>query len=115
MPRFWEDEEKARYYWDRKTRQEYRISRKCLPSDSSVKAYIKIHPEVSNVSAAYEYGGFRLTGDFKQGEYKLTIGAGAKFAEGGTLFKSFDYALVVPARKPALSFNLNGRYLFAPR
>ncbi|MGD9252780.1 MAG: hypothetical protein PVG92_02470, partial [Holophagae bacterium] len=74
-----------RYYWDRLTRRSYgQLSRRCRPEPDTVAGLVRIEPAVA-VAVSPSGGGFRLTGDFKRGTYKLVLEGGLETIDGGVL------------------------------
>lgn len=101
----------TRYYWSRSTRSSHRLSNRCQLSNEALADSIHFTPAVKNLSISLFRGGFRLHGDFKRGTYKLRIDSGATSVDGGVVHDTFEREVVVPAKKPRLTFSSQGRYL----
>ncbi len=101
----------TRWYWDRTSYEDYRVSRRCLPTEDSFKTSVHFSPEVPNLKVGSGQGGFNLIGDFSRGTYTLRIDAGMTTVDGGVLGTTFEKTIVVPTRTPSLSFGDKGRYV----
>ena len=98
-----------RYYYDRHTYDSWRVSRRCLPTDES-KPRISFNPPVDFKIASGE-GGFNLLGDFKRGNYTISIETGVRTIDGGVVNKPFTGEITVPSRTPNVQFVNKGRYV----
>ncbi|MEZ4461197.1 MAG: MG2 domain-containing protein [bacterium] len=101
----------TRWYWDRQNYQDYRVSRRCLPTAESLKSAITLSPEVPNLKVGSGEGGFNLIGDFSRGSYTLRIDAGMTTVDGGVLSQTFTQTVMIPTRTASLSFADKGRYV----
>jgi len=99
-----------RYYWDYEAEQSWYVSRRCMLQEAQAQEGIRFDPPVKFYVAPGS-AGFRVFGDFKRGTYAMTIDAGVGSVDGGVTQASFEKSFSVPARKPAVSFVSNGRYL----
>ena len=99
-----------RWMWSRSAQRSFRVSPRCQLTEEAVERAVHISPAVT-LSATPSKGGFRLSGPLAQGEYTLTIDAGAGTIDGGGLLKAVTKTLSVPALSPSLSFASKGRYL----
>jgi hypothetical protein len=88
----------------------YNLSQRCQLGDEALK-HIQFDPPVARSYITSGRAGFRVFGEFKRGIYALRIDKGATSIDGGTVLSTFRSSLVVPARKPQLSFASSGRYL----
>lgn len=99
------------YWWDRTDYESYYLSERCVLSPDSLSA-LSFTPDVGNVYIAEGQRGFRVFGDFQQGELSLTIDAGASTEAGGTLQKSHTTSFTVEPRTPRTEMVAKqGRYL----
>lgn len=99
-----------RYYWDYDAGQSWYVSRRCMVQEAQAQESIRFDPPVKFYVAPGS-AGFRVFGDFSRGTYALTIDAGLGSVDGGVTQASFERSFSVPARKPAVTFTSNGRYL----
>ncbi len=99
-----------RWYWDRDTYDGWYLSNRCMPGAGGI-AQVSVTPAVENLSIGEAPSGFRIFGDFDQGRYEVSLGAGLKTVDGGVLNKAHTVALRVPKRSPRVSFINKGRYL----
>ena len=102
--------EEERYWWDPETYDGWWVSQRCQLSEEEVATAVRVSPAVE-LTAAAGPAGFRLFGDFEQGDYELTIDGGAETVDGGVLEEAWVGTLRVPERTPRLSFVTKGRYL----
>ncbi len=101
----------TRWYWDRVAREDYRISRRCLPTEDALKRSIRISPKVKNLRVVSGRGGFNILGDFKRRTYDIKMRAGLKTIDGGLLRQPFQADVAIPARTTQIDFVSEGRYL----
>ncbi len=99
-----------RYYWDRDTWEDYRVSERCELSADDARRSIHFTPDVAYTLAPGPVG-FRLFGAFEEGQYGLRMDAGLRTVDGGMLGATYDTTLTVPARSPSVKFAAKGRYL----
>lgn len=99
-----------RYYWDYEAQQSWYVSRRCMIQEAQAQEGIRFDPPVKFYVAPGS-AGFRIFGDFTRGSYAMTIDAGVGSVDGGVTQSSFERSFSVPARKPAVTFTSNGRYL----
>ena len=99
-----------RWYWSNAQREEYRVSRRCLPSEQALREAVSFNPPVK-FEVATSAAGFRLFGDFKRGTYAMRVKPGLKSEDGGVLRQTFDARLTFERRKPRLNFVTKGRYM----
>ena len=98
-----------RQFYDSHTRQMFKTSPRCVLSEDAVKSSVYISPsEPLNISATR--GGFRLLGKLPRGPLEVSVMAGAKTIDGGTLSKTFSQTFDVRRRSPSLRFAVRGRY-----
>lgn len=108
--------EKNRYgFWSQTRRRYFEISARCLPDEELAREMIRIvagdeAPEVE-WSLTPGRGGFRLFGDFDQGEYELDISQGLRTVDGGVLPSRYKTSFEIPQRSPRVDFVSEGRYL----
>lgn len=100
----------SRYYWSSELRQSYRVSRRCMPDEESIRNAIQISPDV-DIDVVPGRGGFNLVGDFKRGTHRIRVDAGLTTVDGGVLASSVETDLEIKARKPQLEFVNTGRYI----
>jgi alpha-2-macroglobulin len=98
-----------RWWWDPDTYDGWWVSSRCL-ADASQLGAIHISPAV-DFTLAEGPAGFRLFGDFAQGDYEVTLDAGLMTVDGGMIPKSWEGQVRVPRRTPRVSFSTKGRYL----
>ncbi len=101
----------TRWYWDRTSYEDYRVSRRCLPTEDALKTSVHFSPEVPNLKVGSGQGGFNLIGDFSRGTYTLRIDAGTTTIDGGVVGQTFEKTIIIPTRTPSLSFADKGRYV----
>jgi alpha-2-macroglobulin len=99
-----------RWWWDPDTYDGWWVTRRCLPMGDSATAAITVSPAV-DFSLAEGPAGFRLFGDFSQGEYTVTLGAGLTTVDGGMMGETWEGRVRVPQRTPRIRFASKGRYL----
>ena len=99
-----------RYYYDRVTYDSYRVSRRCLPDEESLKGMITFNPPVKFRVGSGE-GGFNILGDFRRGNYAMKIESGLRTIDGGVVRTTFEQEVTIPSRTPAISFVDKGRYV----
>ena len=99
----------TRYYYDRRTYDSWRVSRRCLPTDAA-KSAITFNPPVDFRIASGE-GGFNILGDFKRGNYAMNIESGMRTIDGGLVRQPFKSEITIPSRSPSVEFVNKGRYV----
>lgn len=99
----------TRYYYDRRTYDSWRVSRRCLPLDDA-KNQISFNPPV-NFRIASGEGGFNILGDFKRGNYAMNIESGLRTIDGGVVRSPFTSEVTIPSRSPNITFVNKGRYV----
>ncbi|MEC8422448.1 MAG: MG2 domain-containing protein, partial [Myxococcota bacterium] len=99
-----------RWWWDPDTYDGWWVTRRCLPTAASARAAIRIAPPVE-FSLAEGPAGFRLFGDFAQGDYTVSLDAGLTTVDGGMMRESWERRVRVPKRTPRIRFASKGRYL----
>jgi uncharacterized protein YfaS (alpha-2-macroglobulin family) len=75
-----------------------------------VENYISFEPAVT-FSVSPSINGFRIFGDFKKGQYRLTIAQGLYTRLGGILQEDYSSNIQMPLKQPTLDFVSKGRYL----
>lgn len=104
------DSGRRRHFWDPALQQGFRVSRRCVLDEDSARERVHFNPRIP-FSVSPTRGGFRLLGPFERRSYALRIEAGARSVDGGVLKMPYRVSFSVPARKPRISFNAQGRYL----
>ena len=99
----------TRYYYDRRTYDSWRVSRRCLPLDDA-KKLISFNPPVDFRIASGE-GGFNILGNFKRGNYAMNIESGLRTIDGGVVKSPFTSEVTIPSRSPSIEFVNKGRYV----
>lgn len=99
-----------RWMWLPEHDRSERLSPRCLLSDDTVAASLRLDPEVA-VAVVPTRGGFRLMGDLPRGPLTVELAAGARTVDGGLLRERHTSELQVPARSPQVQFVSQGRYL----
>ena len=99
-----------RWYWDQDTYDGWWLSSRCMALPQSVLSSLHITPAV-DFTVAEAPGGFRLFGDFAQGDYEVQIDAGLQTLDGGVLTEVWEGTVRVPERTPTLALAAKGRYL----
>ena len=87
-----------------------RISDHCEVDLSMAVRAVSIEPTVSYRIAPTPQG-FRIFGDFEQGDYEVRIAPGLWTEDGSVLHEEFSQTLEIPALSESLSFAAEGRYL----
>lgn len=98
------------YFWDKKTRNSWRVSQRCILDEEDAKDSLHFDPPVK-YSLSPTRGGFRILGDFARGSYSMRLDADARTSDGGVLQATFSETFSVPARKAQVAFLSQGRYL----
>jgi uncharacterized protein YfaS (alpha-2-macroglobulin family) len=98
------------FYSDDDHEEYYDLSARCQLPDEAMKR-ITIEPAVGKPYMTAGKAGFRIFGDFKRGEYALTIPSGLVSVDGGVVLADFQKSFSISARKAQLSFAASGRYL----
>lgn len=95
------------YVW----RRSYHVSDRCLLSNDAV-AEVTFDPEVTVSHISEAERGFRVFGAFPSGPLKVTFGAGAYTADGGTLEEPYEAEFNVPLRTARVELVAKqGRYV----
>ena len=102
--------ESERYFWDEDTWDGWWVTSRCMLSAEEVAAMVRTSPAV-DLTVAPAGAGFRLFGDFPQGDYTLEVDAGARTVDGGVLPKAHSHRFRVGARAAQVRFASKGRYL----
>lgn len=101
----------ADYWWDRENYESYEVSERCVLGRDAL-ASVHFEPEVAGLRIAEGQRGFRIFGDFAQGDLALSIDAGVMTEDGGVLKKAYTRKLEVEARTPRAELVARqGRYL----
>lgn len=99
-----------RWYWDRDTHDGWWLSSRCMALPESLASSVHISPSV-DFTVAEAPAGFRIFGDFGQGDYAVQIDAGLQTLDGGVLTQVWEGTARVPERTPTLGLAAKGRYL----
>lgn len=102
--------EGKRFYWDRDTYDDYRVSNRCVLDEAALATMVHVTPAMP-LTVGPADGGFRLFGDFGYGPVSLRIDAGARTVDGGAFTEAVEEELEVPHRAPRVRFASQGRYL----
>ncbi len=102
--------ETKRHWWDRDTWDDYYVSTRCEFDEDSIARSVHFSPATSFTTAP-GVAGFRIFGDFHQGDWSIRIDSGATTVDGGRLPAVYEADVKIPHRKSALSIGSGGRYL----
>ncbi len=102
-----------RWFWDRETYEEYRISTRCALDEASIahQVHVSVDGKDTPISVSASDTGFRVFGAFPFGQLTLRIDPGARTLDGGVFNTAVDKTLDVPHRAPRIDFASQGRYL----
>ncbi len=99
-----------RWWWDPDTYDGWWVSSRCHVGAEQAATGIHVTPAVE-FTVAEGPAGYRLFGDFAQGDYQVTLDAGLMTVDGGMLAEQWDATVRVPQRTPRVTFASKGRYL----
>ena len=100
-----------RSWYDQTDWDYYYVSDRCLPEARSAAERVRVNPAVGELSVVEGPGGFRLLGDFQQGDYTVTLDAGLSTVDSGLVRTKWEEVVSVPKRSPSVRFGSKGRYL----
>lgn len=103
-------EPRKRWWWDRISWEDYRVSERCMPDEDTIRRAIHLTPAMEFTVAPSD-AGFRVFAPFTQGPVQFTLDAGARTVSGGTFRTTWQGTLDVPPRTPRVDFVHQGRYL----
>lgn len=102
--------EQKRWWWDRETWDDYRVSERCMLDEESVRRSLRLTPALETTVVA-SGSGFRVFAPFTAGSVQLTLDEGARTVDGGVFPTTVQETLDIPHRTPRVQFAQKGRYL----
>lgn len=102
-----------RWFWDRESWDEYRLSTRCALDEASIQQQLHVSVEGKDtpISVSASDTGFRVFGAFPFGQITLRIDAGARTVDGGVFNTAIEKTIDVPHRARRIDFASQGRYL----